>query len=584
MKHSFYWNYGRYGVVMCVAGLTVNSAFSLQYYDYTGTPGATVTLTETAPNSGTFNFRDDYTWNTNIATLEADGATLGAWAASTFDYSVYQNTGVRNTLDLEGQFDFVIYHFTVPVPSGRQLDNIAVEASLNRGVHARARASDSQGWADQPALLIPTDFLEPPLSANVPAVSIDQLSTPGFASFQLKFEQESGNFGYLDFLNVTANLVPIPPQWVAQSGDWHSAFSWTGGIPNGVDAAANFRSLITSPSTVYTNIATTAGTVLFDSANTYVVAGAGSLTLDSSSGTAHIDVLQGSHKINLPLYLNDNTIANVAAGGTLTIADPLTLVGGSTLTKTGDGTLNIISTIDNVAAGSLVVAAGAVNASMDLGSLINVSSTGGTTNFRHSQHIASLNVSGGNVIVGSTSNVVVNTKSLSITGSGQVDLRNSKIIVDYTGGSELAQVASAVTSGRLTSSLLSADTVIAFGEASDLYTSFPAVFAGEIIDSSSVLIAHTIVADASLDGTVSSTDFNLLAAHYGQTSGSRWTQGDFDGNGKINTLDFNLLAGHFGQSLPPGASLGAVVPEPATLSLAALGGLMLGRRSRKIVR
>jgi hypothetical protein len=571
-------------VGLCVSGFAASPASALQYYDFTGSPGATVTLAETAPNSGIFNFRDDYIWNTNTATLEADGAKLGPWAASTFDYSVYQNTGVRNTLDLEGAFDHVIYHFAVPVPSGRQLDSITVEASINRGVHARAKANDAAGWADQPALLIPGSDLEPPLSAVVPPVSIDLLSTPGLATFQLKFEQESGNFGYLDFLNVTANLVPISPQWVAQSGDWHSAFSWAGGIPNAVDAAANFRSLITSPSTVFTNIATTVGTVVFDSSNTYVVAGAGSLTLDVSTGSAHIDVLQGSHKINLPLYLNDSTVANIAAGATLTIADPLTLVGGSTLTKTGDGTMNIISTVENAAAASLVVAAGAVNASLDLGTMMTLSSTGGTTNLKHSQHIASLEVSGGKVIVGPAANVVLNTKSLSITGSGQVDLRNSKIVVDYSGGSALAQVASAVSSGRLTSSLLTADTAIAYGEASDLFTSFPAVFAGEIVDADSVLIAHTVVADASLDGTVSSTDFNLLVSHYGQTSASRWTQGDFDGDGRINTLDFNLLAGHFGQSLPPAAALGATVPEPTTLSAAMLCGLILGRRSRRISR
>ena len=93
--------------------------------------------------------------------------------------------------------------------------------------------------------------------------------------------------------------------------------------------------------------------------------------------------------------------------------------------------------------------------------------------------------------------------------------------------------------------------------------------------------AYTVVGDASLDGTVNSTDFNLLAGHYGQTASSRWTQGDFDGNGKVNTIDFNVLAGGFGTSLPPaGPTLGSVVPEPATLGLAtmALLGLTTGRR------
>jgi hypothetical protein len=200
------------GFAFGVAAMSIapDHASALQYYDFTGSPGATVTLAETAPGSGVFNFRDDYIWNTNTATLEDDGATLGPWAASAFDYSVYQNTSVRNTLDLEGAFDHVIYHFAVPVPSGRQLGSITVEAAINRGVHARARANDAAGWTDQPALLIPGPNLDPPLSALVPSASIDLLSTPGYANFQLKFEQESGNFGYLDFLNVTANTSAVP--------------------------------------------------------------------------------------------------------------------------------------------------------------------------------------------------------------------------------------------------------------------------------------------------------------------------------------------------------------------------------------
>lgn len=200
------------GLAVAAMSVLSNPASALQYYDFTGTPGATVTLAETAPGSGVFNFRDDYIWNTNTATLEADGATLGPWAASAFDYSVYQNTGVRNTLDLEGQFNRVIYHFQVPIPSGSQLDSITVEAAVNRGVHARARANDAAGWSDQPALLIPGANLDPPLSAVVPSASIDLLANPGYANFQLKFQQESGNFGYIDFVNVTAatSVVPEP--------------------------------------------------------------------------------------------------------------------------------------------------------------------------------------------------------------------------------------------------------------------------------------------------------------------------------------------------------------------------------------
>ena len=60
----------------------------------------------------------------------------------------------------------------------------------------------------------------------------------------------------------------------------------------------------------------------------------------------------------------------------------------------------------------------------------------------------------------------------------------------------------------------------------------------------------------------------------------KWSQGDFDGlDGKVNTLDFNVLAGNFG-TVTPGASLGSVVPEPASISLLVLGASALLRRRR----
>ena len=84
-------------------------------------------------------------------------------------------------------------------------------------------------------------------------------------------------------------------------------------------------------------------------------------------------------------------------------------------------------------------------------------------------------------------------------------------------------------------------------------------------------LVHTILnteyGDANLDGIVNASDFDALASHYGH-SGSTWGQGDFNGDGIVNTIDFNMLALHynFHASANP---LGALVPEPGTLSLLA---------------
>jgi len=69
----------------------------------------------------------------------------------------------------------------------------------------------------------------------------------------------------------------------------------------------------------------TVGKMRFDNANSYQIAGNGSLTLQVSSGSGSVSVQQGSHEINLPAFFASNTTISVAGGGTLTIGDPMTI-------------------------------------------------------------------------------------------------------------------------------------------------------------------------------------------------------------------------------------------------------------------
>jgi hypothetical protein len=393
-----------------------------------------------------------------------------------------------------------------------------------------------------------------------------------FSDFDLLYESDGGYFNALGTAsNFTYHFDPYATHvfsigqsvtsWnVNKMGDWATAGNWTGGVPNGIDASTTLGAVITAPRTIYTDVAITLGTLRFDNINSYMIAGQGSLSINVSTGVGSIDVLRGSHKINLPLLIQDNTNANVATGATLRISDPITLAGGTTLTKTGNGTLIIESPVYNTQPATFVSGAGVTSVLMDLGSFITLNVSGGTTSLGARQHLSSLNVAGGTVTLGS--GVVVSSKSLSISGSGKLDLNSDRMIVDYTGSSVLASVKSAIDSGNLVSSLLASGRAIGYGEASDLFAGPTGSFAGETVDSSSILLAYTIVGDASLDQTVNSVDFNLFAAKYGTLAGARWTQGDFDGDSKVTSRDFNLLAGSFGQSLSP--SLGAIVPEPAS--------------------
>jgi subtilisin-like proprotein convertase family protein len=64
-----------------------------------------------------------------------------------------------------------------------------------------------------------------------------------------------------------------------------------------------------------------------------------------------------------------------------------------------------------------------------------------------------------------------------------------------------------------------------------------------------------LAGDANHDASVNLTDFNTLAANFGQ-SGKIFGQGDFNYDGTVNLSDFNILSGVFGTTVGPASSLG----------------------------
>jgi thermolabile hemolysin len=113
-------------------------------------------------------------------------------------------------------------------------------------------------------------------------------------------------------------------------------------------------------------------------------------------------------------------------------------------------------------------------------------------------------------------------------------------------------------------------------------------FAKLYTGTSLTLSAGGIGGDANLDGVVNLSDFNILAANFGQ-SGRTWLMADFNGDGLVNLVDFNILAAQFGVSAGGAgvspqdwSTLAATVPEPgALLSLVPVAsGFALARRRR----
>lgn len=332
----------------------------------------------------------------------------------------------------------------------------------------------------------------------------------------------------------------------------------------------------------------------------------GSPTLDiSQAGSQTIAALNGDSTGTIDLggnALTINTSSSTVFNGEIVDGGIGGGEGGS-LVKAGSGTLTLGG--DNKYTGGTTVGAGR----------LLIEPTGATTSALAN---GALSISGSgvvqlasNVTAGSQSANVpttppasnVNITSLSITGSGALDIGNNHIIVNYGGGADpIASIAGWITSGYdggtwkgsgiMSSSAQANPGSYGIGYADAADAGNPAGLASGQIE-----IMYTLLGDANLDGKVNGGDFTILAANFNQ-GGKTWDEGDFNYDGSVNGGDFTLLAGNFNQSATQsavsaadltaledfaaadGISLGNV-PEPVSAATMAIAGLgFLARRRR----
>jgi autotransporter-associated beta strand protein len=385
----------------------------------------------------------------------------------------------------------------------------------------------------------------------------------------------------LDLVKGTTNYGLMTPISAATwngggaNGNWSTAANW-----GSTTLAANVPLVFGGSSELASNNDSAANT---EYAGITFAAGAGQFVITGNAINLAGNIVNNSgnlQTIATSLAMQAGTTFNAASddvviGGGISGAYALTKTGSHTVTLTGSNTYTG-ATI--VSAGTLVIGApGALPSN------------------------TSVSITGSSVMQLAQNSGLATLTSLAMSSTGQLDITNNAIIINYTSGADpISSIASLILSGYANGSWTgpgimstsaqqnSSSYGIGYADAAD-----PGDPAG--LGSGQIEIIYTLLGDANLDGKVNGADFSLLATNFNDSVTNGWDEGDFNYDGAVNGADFVLLANNFNQfaSQTSIADLAAVdafalnngisltsVPEPAAIALLAAGFGMFRRRRR----
>lgn len=323
---------------------------------------------------------------------------------------------------------------------------------------------------------------------------------------------------------------------------------------------------------------------------------AGTAQLDGSlSNTGSIVVTSGSLQITANQVTNAGRI-DLGAGAVMTVA-PLTTGPTLAFQNAAGGVLNVGPSASASFAGSSSVTlsnAGEIvvdHAPLALGNRWAFSNTGkvtvnaGTFKFYSAADFTSYTNTGSIDLRGGAGLVVARPTSFFTDQAQTLQKIHDQIVSGYD--------ASAWDGAGIRSASAAVDPTTAVGYAP---ATASGSFLGTPVAAGDVLVRHTKLGDATLDGTVNFSDLLVLARAYNST-GAHWYQGDFDYNGVVNFNDLLIVARNYNATLPaagaiPGApvsfdadmaaALAAAVPEPSgALAVGSLVLALAGRRRRE---
>jgi len=411
-------------------------------------------------------------------------------------------------------------------------------------------------------------------------------------------------------LNLQGGLVEISGSLLANGVAANSLVNFTGGeLQAGTITPTNFTSSVsqsalpvalqqTSNALVQTN---TSSASLLHAATQNMTDSGGYVLL---AGTAQADT-GNTMTISGLTSVNSGTIQG---GGTFSTSPTAGFGINGTLTVAGPGIVNLNGPSLNQSGSSLAVTGGTVNVSAASATPSTVSiSSPATVNLNGSIPTgASVTVIGKlNLATGLDTSVgTLDLGSLSIGGSGQLNIANNTVYISYAPGHDpISSIAGWVQSGYGSGTWAGAGIMsttaqanlgtygIGYADSADLNN--PAGLPTNTIE-----IAYTLLGDANLDHKVNGSDFTLMAASFNDSVTNGWDEGDFNYSGTVNGDDFVLLADNFNdfasESDVSAADLVALdsfaaangisltsVPEPASTGLLTLGVLSVLARRRQ---
>jgi hypothetical protein len=182
-----------------------------------------------------------------------------------------------------------------------------------------------------------------------------------------------------------------------------------------------------------------------------------------------------------------------------------------------------------------------------------VSISGATVNLTSNASVSELSMDAGAALrLAAAGNRTLRTAGLFLDSNSVLDLSDNELLIDYTDDSPAPAIRELLLSGR------NGGAWNGMGITSSAAAAAPQTTLGYHESGESILVRHTLLGDANLDGGVDITDLGILATNW-QQSGRSFSHGDFDYSDTVDITDLGILATNWQQRVE--------APSPAESSV-----------------